>query len=120
MRDDVRFAPILLALDVRTVMKDDGRTASTLVVVPRRGTGAPRVETYEAQIVKHLRRHPRQTTGQIAMDLHIGKSIVVKKVDALCDENVLRRVEVKGSTGQTKQLYEVALEDVVPEAAHGM
>ena len=120
MRDGERFAPILLALEKRLVVLDDGRTTSTLVVVPRTETGTTRVESPETQIVKHLHLHPRQTTVQISTDLHIGKSIVVKKVDALCKDGTLRLVEVKGSTGQTKQLYEVAPAEVVPEAAYGM
>ena len=56
--------------------------------------------------------------SQISTDLHIGKAIVVKKVHALCDDGTLRQVDVKGSTGQTKQLYEVAPVATVPEAAH--
>lgn len=114
MRDGERFAPILLALEKRTLMLDDGREASTLVVVSRTETGAAPVDSYEAQIVRHLRTHPRQTTTQLSTDLHIRKSIVVKKVDALCDDGTLRRVEVKGATGQTKQLYEVAPDEGSP------
>jgi hypothetical protein len=72
MRDGERFAPIPLALETRSFVMDDGRTASTIVVVPRTGTSAAHVESYEMQIVKHLHRHPRQTTAQIATDLHIG------------------------------------------------
>jgi hypothetical protein len=108
MRDGERFAPILLALEQRVVAMDDGRTASTLVVVPRTETGTARVESPETQIVRHLRLHPRQTTTQISTDLHIQKAVVVKKVDALCDDGTLCRVDVRGRTGQTKQLYEVA------------
>ncbi|HXG72595.1 MAG TPA: AAA family ATPase [Gemmatimonadaceae bacterium] len=119
MRDDVRFAPIPLALETRLVTQNDGRTASTLVVVSRSETSASYAESHEARIVKHLRTHPRQTTAQIAMDLHIGKSVVVKKVDSLCEDGLLCRVDVKGRTGQTKQLYEVAARaaDGLPEAA---
>lgn len=121
MRDGERFESILLGLEKRTVVLDDGRTTSTLVVVPRTETRTADVETPEARIVAHLRRHPRQTTAQISTDLHIGKSIVVKKVDALCDEGVLNRVEVKGSTGQTKQLYEVITQvEQVGETTHDM
>jgi hypothetical protein len=108
MRDGERFAPILLALEKRLVVMNDGRTTSTLVVVQRTETGTRHVESQEMQIVKHLEVHPRQTAAQISTDLHIRKSTVVQKVDALCAAGILCRVSVKGGTGQIKQLYDVA------------
>jgi len=70
MRDGERFAPILLALEKRTLMLDHGREASTLVVVPREPSGAARVETAETRIDdvtrgKRRRRYrPTCTSGR--------------------------------------------------------
>jgi len=119
MREDERFDPILLALEKYPVIVNgekradaQGRPLNTLVVVSRTATASAvdMPPSYDAQILTHLRIHPRQTTAQISTDLKISKSIAVKKVDALCVDGLLRRLEVRGSTGQTKQLYEVAPE----------
>jgi hypothetical protein len=116
MRDGERFAPILLALKKHAVMMDDERMLHTLIVVSGTETEADaKPPSPEAQIVKHLRLHPRQTTTQISTDLKIGKAAVVKTVDALCENNILRRSEAPATRGQTKQVY-----DVVPEAEHGL
>ena len=39
--------------------------------------------------------------------MKIAKSTIVKKVDQLCEDGLVRRVDIKGKTGQIKQLYEV-------------
>jgi hypothetical protein len=109
MRDGERFAPIPLALEKRFVTTDDERYVSTLVVVPRGAGAAPsEMNVNRARIVDYLRLHPGKTTSQIAGDLHIGKHTVVENVDALVKDKVLERIDVKGKTGQTKQLYQVA------------
>jgi hypothetical protein len=107
MRESERFPPILLGLEKRSVLLDDGSTTSTLVVVPRAESDAKSAEKPDERIVKHLRLHPKQTTMQISTDLHITKHIVVKVVDALVESGILIREEQKGPTGQTKQLYSV-------------
>jgi hypothetical protein len=116
MRDGERFATILLALEKRSVVLYDGSTVSTLVVASRTELGTSQVESHETRIVKHLGLHPRQTTTQISTDLKIGKSAVVKTVDALVKDGSLCQVDLRTPSGQTKQLYEVSLEAKALEA----
>ncbi len=124
MRDADRFEPILLALESRPLTMDgrkladaQGQPLTSLVVVSRTETQEPRREdaSLGMRIVRHIEKHPGQTTTQIREDLGVSKNHIVAEVDRLVERGLLKMVPVKHGRA-VRQTYEAVPEPDAKEA----